>query len=90
VFIFTLDLIHGTEVFIDLLLLAIDPSGQDQEVKLPRLQDESHDPLPLPRCFGGKSAASTGGYGLSIGPNVLFEGNGNFNPAQHLQRGWIF
>ena len=36
------DLVLGLQILVDLLLLSIDPAGEDNEQKLPRLQNEVH------------------------------------------------
>jgi hypothetical protein len=58
------DLILGTDVFEDILLLAIDPAGQNGEQELPGLENEVHGRLD---AAAGKSLASGLEDGLSMG-----------------------
>ena len=49
------DLILGPEVLDDLLLLAIDPAGEDHEVQLTRLKDEIHERAVRVKVLRGPS-----------------------------------
>ncbi len=48
-------LVFGAEVLDDLLLLAVDPAGKDEEEQLPGLEDEVHRGRLRQGCGTGRS-----------------------------------
>jgi hypothetical protein len=78
------DLVHGAEVFDDILVLAIDPTGQDDEQELPGLEDEVHGG---PDAAAGQSLASVREDGPSMGRTGSWERSRKPRPRGQLQLG---